>query len=145
MLVAPVGKHSTFVLGSGYLSRDLVDGVDTKRPELSNGSCSRVFVGDPAPDELEVHAVWRVGENRDSRRHTAVNKVGGFEHPSAVGIERHDDGIGGFDAVIHNERPSSRSQKPLSNGRYTNAGSAKQHDAQQNRGPSTSDHVLHDT
>jgi hypothetical protein len=35
LLVAPVGKHSTYVLGSGYIFRDLLDGVDNKRPELN--------------------------------------------------------------------------------------------------------------
>ncbi len=148
MLVAPVGKRWTFVLGSGYISRDVVDGVDAKRPELSNGSCGRVFVGDPAADELLAHhGVRRVGENCDSRGHTAVNKVGGFEHPGAVGINRHDDDVGGFDALIDNERPSSRPQNRSVNGGYTNAGSAQQHDHEHDPSPSlpTSDHVLHDT
>src|ERR1022692_986595 len=130
LLVAPVGKHSTYVLGSGCISRDLLDGVDTKRPELTNGSCSRVFVGDPAADELAVHRVRRVGENCDSRGHTAVNKVGGFEHPGEVGIGRQDNDVGGFDALIDDERPSSRPQNRSSNGGDTNAGSTQQHDYQ---------------
>ena len=144
--VAPVGKHRTFVLGSGYRSRDMVDAVDAKRPQLSNGSCGLVFVGDPAAHELAVHhGVRSVGENCDSRGHTAVNKVGGFEHSGAVGTERHDDEVGGFDALIDNERPSSCSQNRSSNGGYT-SGSAQQHDHQHDPSPSlpTSDHVPHD-
>ena len=106
MLVAPVGKHSTYVLGSGCISRDLLDGVDTKRPELTNGSCSRVFVRDPAADELEVHGIRRVGENRDSHGHTAVSKISGFEHPGASGVLRHNNDVGGFDGSrhVHSER-----------------------------------------
>ena len=78
LLVAPLGKYSTDVLGSRYISPDLLDGVDTKRPEISLGSCSRVFVGDPAADELAVHGVRRVSENCDSGGYPAVNKVSGF-------------------------------------------------------------------
>jgi hypothetical protein len=75
-----------------------------------------------------------------------VNKVSGFEHPGAVGTGRHDDDVGGFDALIDNERPSGRPQNRSSNGGYTNAGSAQQHDHQHDASPSlpTSDHVLHD-
>jgi len=100
-----------------------------------NGSCGRVFVRDPAPDELTFHhGVRRFAENCDSRGHTAVNKVGGFEHPGALGIDRHDDDVGGVDAVIDNECPSSGPQNRSSDGGYSNAGNAQQHDYQHNSG-----------
>jgi CheY-like chemotaxis protein len=67
----------------------VVDAVDAKRPQLSNGSCGRVFVGDPAAHELAVHhSVRSVGENCDSRGHTDVNKVGGFELKPTVVLSR---------------------------------------------------------
>ena len=110
MLVTPVGKHWTFVLTSGHFRRYKLDAVDAKRLELSNGSCGRVFVRDPAPDELTFHRVRGFAENCDSRGHTTVHKVGGFEHSGAVGLDRHYDHIGGFDPLIDNERPSSRPQ-----------------------------------
>jgi hypothetical protein len=59
-----------------------------------------------------------------------MNKVGGFEYPGAIGLDRHDDDVGRFDAVIDNERPSSRPQNWSSNGKY--AGNAQQHDYQHN-------------
>jgi hypothetical protein len=78
LLVAPVGKDATYVLGAVYSFRDLLDSADTERPEFSNCSCSRVFVRDATADELAVHAVGPVRENRDSASHSAVNKISGF-------------------------------------------------------------------
>ncbi len=134
VLVAPAGKRWTFVLASGYICGDEVDGLDAQRSEASNGSCGLVFVGDPAPDELTFHRVRRFAENCDSRGHAAANKVGGFERPGAAGLDRHDNDVGGFDAVIDNERPSSRPQNGSSKGGYSNAGSAQQHDYQYKSG-----------
>src|SRR5579864_386828 len=145
-LVTPHGKHSAYVLTSVYIFWDLLDGVDTKRFEVSNGSRSRIFVGNATADELAVYSVGRIGENRDSRGHTAVNKVSGFEHPSEVGIGRQDNNVGGINPLIDNERPPGRPQNRSSHGGDTNDGSAQQHDHQHHHGPprSTSDHVLHD-
>jgi hypothetical protein len=60
-----------------------------------------------------------------------MNQVGSFEHPGAVRILSNDNDVGGFDALIDNERSSSRPQNRSSNGGYTNAGGAQQHDHQQ--------------
>ncbi len=101
MLIAPAGKRRSFVRGSGHICWNQIDGGDTKRPELSNGSCRRVFVRDPAPTELTLHhGIRSFAENCDSRGYAAVNKIGGFQHSGAVGIDHHDDGVGWFDAVI---------------------------------------------
>jgi hypothetical protein len=46
-----------------------------------------------------------------------VNKVGGFKHPGAAGIDHYDNCVGEFNAVIDNQHPSSRPQNRSSNGR----------------------------
>jgi len=115
VFVAPVGKDSTFVLGSGFISRDPVDGVDTKGLELSNGSCGCVFVRNPAADELAIHGARRVGENCNSHGNTAVKQLGGFEHTVPVRILGNDNDVGQFDAPIDDECSSSCPQNGSSN------------------------------
>ena len=100
VLVAPVGKNATFVFGSGHGARDLLDGRDTERRELSNASCGRVFVRDAPADELATHGVPRAGENGNSRGDTTVNKVRRLQHPGATRIDRDDDDVGPFDGVV---------------------------------------------
>jgi hypothetical protein len=115
MLVAPVGEHRTFVLGSGYIGRDEVDRLDAKRPEVSNRPRTFILVRDAAPDKLAFHnGVRRFVEHCDPRGHTAVNKVGGFEHAGAIGVDHHYDDVGGFNAVVDNKRPPSRPENRLS-------------------------------
>jgi len=139
--LAPAGKNRTFICGSGYIHRDSVDRLDAKRPQLSNRSCCSVFVRDSTADELAVRGFRRLGKNCNSRGYTAVNKVGRFEYPSAVGIEVQDDDVGGLDMLINDEHPSGGPQNRSSNGGYTNT-SAHKHDYQHEPSPSpeTSDH-----
>jgi hypothetical protein len=79
---------------------------------------------------------------------TLVNKVGGFEHARAVGINRDDDDVGGPGGRIRDhERPPGSPQNRRSNGGYEHAGGARQHNHQHDRNPSSPPrgHVLHDT
>ncbi len=129
MLVTPVGEHRTFVLGSGYIGRDEVDRLDAKRSEVPNRQRCLVFVSDAAPGELTFHdCVRRFVEHCYSRGHTALNKVGGFEHAGAIGVDHHDDNIGGSNAVIDNECPPGRPQNRSSGWRDSNAGASQHHD-----------------
>jgi hypothetical protein len=145
VLCAPIGKHWTFILGPSYICWDPVEGFEAKRPEFSNGSCGGVFIGDSTAREVALHGgVWVDGENCDSSRHTATNKVGRFKHPGAVGVDRHDDDVSRFDALIHDEQPPSGSQNRSSNVGYAQADSAHQHDRRDTSPPlPTSGHVLH--
>ena len=49
----------------------------------------------PPADELTVHAIDLVGEHRHPRGHAVVNKVSGFEHARAAGINRDNDDVSG--------------------------------------------------
>lgn len=124
-LVAPVGKHATFVLASGYRPRDQLDAFHAKRTQLANGSRGGVFVGDPSAEEFTIDGPGRVRENGDSSRHPGVNEVGGFEHSGATCLTRHDDDVGPLERIFDDQRPTSGSQ----NGR-PNRGDARRHDSQ---------------
>jgi hypothetical protein len=117
VLRAPFGKRWTFVFASGYISWDDLATLDTKRLELSRRSPGRVFVRDASPDELTLHYCIRIfTEKCNPSRHSTVNKVRSFEHSGAVGVDHHDDGVGGFDAIIdNNQRPARRPQNRLPN------------------------------
>ena len=136
VLVAPPGKNPAFIRGSNDSSRDLLDGLDAERHELSNGSYGYVLVGDPSADELAVHGVRRIGKDCDSRGYTGLNEVGGFEHSGAVGITRHDDDVCWFDGVIDYESPPSGSEN-LPSKRHSGS-CAQHHNRQQNSKPSSS-------
>jgi hypothetical protein len=62
-------------------------------------------------DELAGHGIDRVGEDRHPPGHTLANKVSGFEHPRAVGINRDNDDVGGRGGRSRDhERASDSSQ-----------------------------------
>jgi len=86
--------------------------------------------------ELPIHRVGRVGENCYSRSDTAVNEVGRFEHPGAVGINRDDDDVGRLDGLVHNEYPSSGPQNRSANGGDADDNSPREHENRQDPGPS---------
>ncbi len=94
-LLAPVGKDSPLVLGSADRPGDLLGHLDTQRVQLSDGPRGSGLVMNPSADELTVHGTGLVGEHRHPRGHALVNKVSGFEHARAVGINRHNDDVGG--------------------------------------------------
>lgn len=100
LLLAPFGKHRTLVFAPGYVPRDQFDVIDTERRKLSDRACSRTLIMDAAADEfLFGGGIGRVGENCDSRGNTAMNEIGGLEHPGAAGIDCQDDGIGRSDGI----------------------------------------------
>ena len=143
MLVAPVGKHFSLRLGSGHSPGDLFDGRHAKRPELAGSLCGRVFVRESTAEELAIHLVGRVGEDGDPRGDTAVNKVGRFEDPGAVGINGHDDDVGRLDGIVDNEDPSGGPEHRSSNGGDPDDDRPRQHDHRRDPGPSRppSDHA----
>jgi hypothetical protein len=62
-------------------------------------------------NSLSTRGVQRVGKNCDALRHAIANKIGGFERPGPVCINRYHDDIGWLNWVIGNKRPSRREYK----------------------------------
>ena len=123
MLVAPVCQCRTFVLGSGDITGDDIDSLDSKRLKLPNRSFGRALVGDPTANELLFHGGnWNVCKNGDSSCHPTLNQVRGFEHTDVVGIDRNGDNICVIGVLIDNEYPSSGTEN-----RPTHRNNTEQH------------------
>lgn len=103
LLLAPFGKHRTLVFAPGYVPRDQFDAVDTERRKFSNRTCPPAFVKKATATEfLFDSGVGCVSENGDSRCNTAMDEIGGLEHPSTVAIDCQDNFIGGYDVITGN-------------------------------------------
>jgi hypothetical protein len=112
MLVAPWRKRLALAFGSSVGSGDLHNIRHAKPPQLANLPCARILVGEPSADELVVFSTRRVGKNRNSCRDAALHEVCRFERSRAAGIKRYEDGVGGRDRLVGDERPSCGSQEP---------------------------------
>src|SRR2546423_14809016 len=72
MLVAPWWKRLAFSFGSNVGSADLHHIRHAKPSQLTNLTCSRIFIREAPADELVVFSTRRVGKDRNSRRDTAL-------------------------------------------------------------------------
>jgi len=115
-MVAPLRKHLTFTFGS-IDSGDFRNVGHAEHPQLANLSYPCILIGKPAANELIVFSGRRVLKNRYSLCDAALHEVRGFKRPSAIGIDRQDNEVGGSDRfVFDDERPSRGSQNRFPKG-----------------------------
>jgi hypothetical protein len=122
MLIAPWRKYLAFTFSSSFGSGDLHDICDAQPVQLADLPRARILVRQPSADKLVILSTRRVGKNRNACRDSALHKVSRFERPSAAGIKRYDDNVGGSDRVADDERLSCGSQTSLSDGGKGNEG-----------------------
>jgi hypothetical protein len=136
VLVAPWRKNLTFTFGARLRSGNLHDIRYAKRVKSADLPCACVLIGQSPPDELELLSARGVGEDRNSRRYTALHEIRGLQRARGARIRRYDNDVGEPDRFIDDKRPSRGPQNWLSNGRYRNDGGRGQCDHDQHRAPS---------
>ena len=146
VLIAPVNKCRTFILGAGYVCRDLLDVHKSQRVQFFNKPGSLITVGNTSAGELVFDGSASVGEDRDSRGHASVNEVGSFQYSCAIGFARNDNDVCGFDGFIDNESSPRGLQNRMSSRGYSNAENGQQHEYERDSTSQASrNHRLDDT
>src|SRR5215475_1047481 len=133
--ITPDRKHLALAVGTSGCPWDLDDVPYAEHAELADLTGRLIFVGESAADELVIDPARRVGEHSDSRRDTALNEVSSLEHPSAPRIKGDDDGVGGRDRFLDDERPSYGPQYRFTGGGNTDDDGREQRNYCRSAGP----------
>lgn len=103
--VTPRGQDFAFVLGSADGDRNALDGVDPEAVELPDLEFA-ALVWDASPNQLQVHEIWRVGENSNAAGDAGAHEVGSLEHAGPAGVDGDHDDVDRRDRIVGDERPA---------------------------------------